>query len=86
MSDKIKIMINDQAIFFKPTVELQEKLINETQPNNKVSPMHNFLIRSVCDESKDALKPFLANPSHTMMIAEKVVSAFIPDIKIELGK
>lgn len=86
MSAKIKIMINGEEILFAPTVELQEQLINETQPNNKVAPMHNFLIRSVCAESKDALKPFLVNPAHTLMIAEKVASAFIPEIKIELGK
>lgn len=86
MSNKIKIMINDQEISFAPTVELQEKLINETQPNNKVAPMHNFLVRSVCPESKEALLPHLVNPAHTLMIAEKVASEFIPDIKIELGK
>ncbi|MGL1932181.1 MAG: putative phage tail assembly chaperone [Desulfotalea sp.] len=83
---KIEIKLNGKKIYFEPTVELQEKYINETLPNNKVAPLHNFLMRSVCPESKEALKPFLLNPAHTMMIGEKVGSAFIPELKIEMGK
>ena len=86
MAEKIVLNINGDAITFNVTNEDHEKLINELQPTNKVGPMHNFLMRSVEKESKEALTPLLKNPSHVLTIAEKVIEKFVPQLEITVGE
>ncbi len=86
MNEPIVMKINGEAITFDVTNDVHERLINEMQPNNKVGPMHNFLTRSVAKESKEALAPFLENPSSVMAITERLIEKFVPKLKITVGE
>ncbi|MCP3944516.1 MAG: hypothetical protein GY710_23980, partial [Desulfobacteraceae bacterium] len=59
MDEKVTLKINGAAINFNVTADIHERLIDEMNPANKIAPMHNFLIRAVESESKEALDPFL---------------------------
>ncbi|WP_419174403.1 putative phage tail assembly chaperone [Desulfosediminicola sp.] len=86
MEKKVVLKVNGQAIHFNVTAEAQERLINETMPNNRVNPMHNFLMRTVEEDSKAILKPLLAVPSTVVILAEKVTSEFVPQLEITVGE
>lgn len=82
----ISLNINGTIIRFNVDTTAEEKFIDEVQEDNKVTPMRNFLMRTVDPESKEALKPFLKSPSTAMKIGEKVVEAFSPTLEIALGE
>lgn len=86
MSETIKLTINDNDIHFNIDMKAQERLVNEMQPNQKVAPMHNFLVRTVTPESKEALKPFLEVPIYVMQIAEKVLDGYRSKLDFVLGE
>ena len=88
MDDKqvVKLNINGQEIVFNVDDAAHEKLIDEMQPNKKVVPMHNFLVRVVQPESKDALTPLLKKPGAVMEIAAKLLEEFSPELSIKLGE
>lgn len=87
MSDNTIILnINDTAIHFNVSTNAHERLIDEMKADSKVVPMHNFLMRTVEAESKEALAPFLKNPSSTMEIGGKVLEEFSPKLRITVGE
>lgn len=86
MADKFSLGIGGKSIKFIFKPELQERLINETMPGNKVTPMHNFLIRVVDPESKEDLKPFLRNPGSIMEIGSSVMEQCLPKLNITVGE
>lgn len=86
MSKEITLTIDGTPIDFKVTTAHHERLINEMQPTFKVEPTHNFLIRSVTAESKEALKPFLENPTHVMAIGTQLMNKIVPTIEVEVGE
>ena len=88
MSNKtdVTLTINGTALTFSVDGEDQERLIDELKTDSKVAPMHNFLTRTVTQESKESLKPFLKIPTAVMQIGEKVVEASTPAIKITVGE
>ncbi len=82
----ITLKVNGTGIKFNIDVNAQEQLIDAMGPGNKVGPMNNFLTRTVAEESKEALKPFLKEPSAVMRIGEKVVELAAPDLQITVGE
>lgn len=58
------------------------KFVNETMPNNKISPMHNFLVRTVDDADKERLQELLKNPANTTTLAGEVLEEYKPDIQV----
>jgi hypothetical protein len=84
--NKVTLTINGKKITFNVTPESHERLIDEMQPNSKVTPMHNFLVRSVGKESKEDLTPLLKNPSTVIEIGTAVIEAISPKLKITLGE
>ncbi len=85
-SNRVTLKINDTTIHFNVPPEEQERLIDQMKAESKVSPMHNFLVRTVDKESKEALMPFLVNPSSTMEIGGEVIAAAVPKLKITVGE
>ena len=86
MSDNISLTINGEKIDFNVTADSYEKLIDELQPNSKVTPMHNFLMRTVTPETKEMLVPFMSNPGNVTEICGKVMEEYSPKLKITLGE
>jgi len=86
VSKKITLTIDGTSIDFNVTTANHERLVNEMQHNNKVEPTHNFLVRCVTPESKEALKPFLENPTHVMTIGTYLVSKVVPAIEVAVGE
>ncbi|MGB3222525.1 MAG: putative phage tail assembly chaperone [Desulforhopalus sp.] len=86
MSEKITLKLNGKSVGFDVTNDTHERLINEMQPTDKVGPMHNFLVRTVDQESKETLAPFLKSPSSIMAITEKIIEKFTPQLKITVGE
>jgi hypothetical protein len=86
MSEPIVMKINGEAVTFNVTTDNHERLINEMQPSNKVGPMHNFLVRSVTQESKETLMPFLKNPTSVMILGERLIEKFVPKLEITVGE
>jgi hypothetical protein len=85
-NNKTTLNINDTVIHFNVTTTAHERLIDEMKADSKVVPMHNFLMRTVDAESKEALAPFLKNPSSTMEIGGKVLEEFSPKLRITVGE
>jgi len=86
MENKITLKINGNPILFNVNTDAHERLIDEMKADNKVAPMHNFLIRTVDKESKEALTPFLKYPSSVMEIGGKVLEEFSPKLKLTVGE
>lgn len=85
-ANKITLNIAGQAMAFNVTPEDQEKMINETTQDNKVAPMHNFLMRTVDPACKEDLKKLLIIPASTIKICTFVNQEYIPELNIKLGE
>ncbi len=83
---KINLNIGGKSIDFTVTPEDQANMINASAPDNKVTPMHNFLMRTVTEDCKDDLKAFLTIPASTLEICAAVTKAYVPDLKITVGE
>jgi len=86
MEKTIVLTINGKDITFKVGMDDYNKLVNEMTPTNKVSPAHNFLMRTVEDGSKDDLKELLKLPGAAVEILGQVVGEYVPDLQITVGK
>lgn len=86
MAETIKLNINDKSIVFNVTTDAYEKVIDEMRPDSKVTPMHNFLTRTVDSKSKDGLMAFLNNPANIIEIGGKVMEEYAPKLKITVGE
>ncbi|MCX2834455.1 putative phage tail assembly chaperone [Microbulbifer thermotolerans] len=83
----IELTIGDKEITFEVTREQYNKLINKLGPNQKVAPMHNFLVETVRDEDKPALLEILANyPGSEVDICGELMEAYSPDLQIAVKK
>lgn len=71
---------------FEVSVQVYNKYINEMQPNNKVSPASNFLMRSIKAEQKEELREILELPGAPLQIAAAVIEEYAPDLEISVGK
>jgi len=85
-NNQITLNINGSKIIFNVDETAHERLIDEMQPNAKVVPMHNFLMRTVTPETKAALEPLIEHPASVVDIATHVVGQFTPKLRITLGE
>lgn len=86
-SQHLEVTVGDNTINFQVTRESYNKLINKLGPNNKVAPMHNFLVETVQDEDKAALLEVLAAvPGAEVNIGGELVEAYSPDLEISVKK
>lgn len=83
MSDKkIEMAIAGKDVSFTPNVTAYNKYINEITMGNKVSPAHNFLVRIVTPDTKEALQELLALPGAALQIVGKVLEEYTPELEI----
>lgn len=83
----IELTIGEQAITFEVTREQYNKLINKLGMDQKVAPMHNFLVETVRDDDKEALLEILANtPGSEVDIGGELIAAYKPDLQIAVKK
>lgn len=83
----IELELEDSSIL-KFNIERDDyiKFINETKPNNKFDSMHNFLMRTIDDDSRDTLRKLLENPANTTELVGEVLEEYTPDIKVVVKK
>lgn len=86
MNKTIEMTINGKDITFHIEPDDYNKFVNEMQPTNKVSPAHNFLMRTVDPACKDDLKELLTLPGAAVDIVGEVVEEYKPDLQIIVGK
>jgi hypothetical protein len=86
MDRNITLDINGSEIEFNVGVDAYNKFINEFQPTNKVAPSHTFLMRTVTEASKPALRELLAIPGAAVEIVGALVEEYKPDLVITVGK
>jgi len=82
----ITLEVKEQEFEFSLTPEDVTKYFNGTTQANKVAPAHNLLMRTVKQEQKAALKPFLENPVYTMTLASALVDEYAPDLGVIVKK
>ncbi|WP_058959484.1 putative phage tail assembly chaperone [Type-E symbiont of Plautia stali] len=83
MSDKeIKLIVAGKDITFAPNVTAYNKYINEITISNKVAPAHNFLVRIVTPETKEALEDILKLPGAALQVVSKVMDEYTPELEI----
>ncbi|WP_319780795.1 putative phage tail assembly chaperone [Maridesulfovibrio sp.] len=82
----IKLTVQDKDLEFNVEVAHYNSYINEMQPNNKVTPAHNFLMRTVADSCKNSLKELLKLPGASIQIAAAILEEYTPDLEIRVGK
>ena len=82
----ITLEVKEQEFEFSLTPEDVTKYFNGTTQANKVAPAHNLLMRTVKQEQKAALKPFLENPVYTMNLASALVDEYAPDLGVIVKK
>ncbi|SOB60532.1 Phage protein [Pseudodesulfovibrio profundus] len=86
MKKTITLDINDKPITFHIEPDDYNRFLNEMQPNNKVSPAHNFLMRTVDEGCKEELKELLLIPGAPLTIVGDLVEEYTPDLRITVGK
>lgn len=86
MDKTITLTVNGKDLTFNVEEADYTKFINEMQPNNKVAPAHNFLMRAVDEASKDDLKDLLKLPGASVNIVGSLVEEYVPDLQITVGK
>jgi len=82
----IELTVNGKDLSFRVDLAAYNKYLNELVPTNKVGPAHNFLMRTISPDDKDALKAILDMPGAGLQLAGKILEEFTPDIEIELGE
>ncbi|WP_420588196.1 putative phage tail assembly chaperone [Bacterioplanoides sp.] len=87
MNEKtIEVQIGDKELMFKVTLEDYNNCINALQMENKVAPMHNFLvITSANENTKEAVKQAF-HDALTSDLFGAVVKEFKPDVAITVKK
>ncbi|GDX05728.1 putative phage tail assembly chaperone [Buttiauxella sp. A111] len=82
--EKIKLSVAGADICFEPNQSAYNKFINEMAMDNKVAPAHNYLMRIVTAETKEALTEVLTRPGAAIQLAGKVNEIYAPDLEIEV--
>ncbi|EPR43140.1 Protein of unknown function DUF2765 [Desulfovibrio sp. X2] len=86
MKKRITLKINGKDVAFDVDTPTYDAYLNALQPTNKTGPARNFLMRTVCAESRDDIKAILELPGAGVQIAAKLLEEFTPDLEIELGE
>lgn len=82
MAKSIVLTIAGTDISFSPDMATYSKYINEMSMSNKVAPAHNFLIRIVEADSKEALLKIMEQPGATLQVVAKLLEEYTPDLEI----
>ena len=83
MSDnEIKLVVAGKDIVFAPNVTAYNKYINYVTMSNKIAPAHNFLLRIVTPETKEALEDILKRPGAALQVVGKVLDEYTPELEI----
>ena len=82
--EKINLTVCGKDITFEPNQTAYNKFINEMAMDNKVAPAHNYLIRIVTPECKEALEDILKRPGAAIQLAGKVNEIYAPELEIEV--
>lgn len=80
--EKIDLNVAGEDISFAPNVTAYNKYINEMSMSNKIAPAHNFLMRIVTPETKEALQALLERPGAALQLAGKVLEEYTPELEI----
>ena len=86
MEKKISLTVNDKPLNFTVTLASYNKYINELTHINKVAPARNFLMRSVDEDSKDALREIVDLPGVGVQLAMTLLDEYMPEVSITVGK
>lgn len=86
MDKNITLEVNGDDLTFDMTPDAYNKFINEMQPTNKVAPAHSLLMRTVTDDSRDALKKLLKQPGAALNLVGSLVEEYTPDLTVVVGK
>ncbi|MCY4641099.1 MAG: hypothetical protein OXC41_00095 [Gammaproteobacteria bacterium] len=82
----IEILMGDRDLTFNVTLEAYNQCVNALQMDNKVAPMHNFLISVSADEkTKEAVNQAFKD-ALTSDLFGVVVKEFKPDVEITVKK
>lgn len=82
MAKPIVLTIGAKDISFSPDVSTYNKYINEMSMTNKIAPAHNFLVRTVAAEDKEALLEIIALPGATLQVVGKLLEEYTPELEI----
>ncbi len=86
MDREITLEINTKDISFKCSTADIDRFTNEVDTKDKISPMHNFLMRTVFPVHKDDLAEFLKHPGATGNIFSEVYAEATGGLKISVKK
>ncbi|ELU12285.1 hypothetical protein CAPTEDRAFT_117495 [Capitella teleta] len=85
-SKTITVMMGEKEMTFSVSLDDWNRCVNALQPDNKIAPMHNFLINvSANDETKELVKQAY-NDALTSDIFGAVIKEFKPDVEITVKK
>ena len=86
MEKTVTLEVNGSEISFNVGVDDYNAYVNEMMPNSKVAPSHNFLVRTVEKEHKEALLEALKIPGMAINLAGALVQEYVPEISITVKK
>lgn len=86
MDKQITLIVDDEDILFNVGADDYNAFVNEMQPNNKVTPAHNFLVRTVNSDNKEQLLEKLKLPGAALQLVGSLVQEYLPDISVSVGK
>lgn len=85
-SKTITVMMGDKELTFQISLDDWNRFVNALQPDNKIAPMHNFLINvSANEETKAAVKQAYED-ALTAELFGVVSKEFKPDVEITVKK
>lgn len=76
--------INGEPFTFEFDRSIYDNFLNETDENNKLTPMKNFLLLSVIPEHREKLAELLEVPTLPILLMNQVQNHFVPKINITL--
>lgn len=88
----ITITLQDKKTFeetdfnFEVSPETYSDYINGLKTDDKIAPSYNFLMACVVDDEKDALKAELKKPGMPILMAQKVLEEYMPDVDVLVKK
>ena len=85
-SKSITVMMGDKELTFQVSLDDWNRCVNSLQPDNKIAPMHNFLINvSANDETKELVKQAY-DDALTSDLFGAVINEFKPKVEITVKK
>lgn len=79
----IEMTAGDVDLTFIVNRDSYNKYINSVTPQSKVAPSHNFLMNTVHEDSRPALRKFLEDtPGGEIQLAGFVLEQYTPDLNL----